>query len=147
LIVHAAVVLLPIAALATVAAAAIPRWRRSYAPLALIVSLAAAVAIWLAQESGESLEERVTETVLVQRHADLAEQLLPWAIAVVVVAAAITVADRLGPQLAQVHKRALTVSLVALALIAGTGSTWTVVRVGHSGATATWHEVSTSTND
>ena len=89
LVVHAAVVLLPIAAIATVVVAAVPRWRRPYALLAFGVSLAAAGAIWLAQESGESLEERVTETALVERHTELAEQVLPWAIAVVVVAGAV----------------------------------------------------------
>ena len=52
LVVHAAVVLLPIAAIATVVVAAVPRWRRPYALLAFVVALAAAGAIWLAQESG-----------------------------------------------------------------------------------------------
>ena len=36
LVVHAAVVLLPMAAIATVVVAAVPRWRRPYAPLAFV---------------------------------------------------------------------------------------------------------------
>ena len=91
---HAAVVLLPLAAIATVVVAAVPRWRRPYALLAFVVSIAAVGAIWLAQESGESLEERVAETALVERHTELAEQVLPWAIALVAVAGAVVVTDR-----------------------------------------------------
>ena len=106
LVVHAAVVLLPIAAVTTVAVAAVPRWRRPYAVLAFAVALASAGAIWLAQESGESLEHRVTETALVERHTELADQVLPWAIAVVVVAGAVVAVDRYRSRLARVPTRA-----------------------------------------
>jgi hypothetical protein len=144
LIVHAAVVLLPLAAVGTVAAAAVPRWRRLYAPLALALSLAATVAIYLAKESGESLERRVAESALIERHAELADQVLPWAIGVVVVAAAITAVDRVRSDRWRISARATTLGLIAVALIAGTGATWTVVVTGHSGAEATWHDVSDS---
>jgi hypothetical protein len=147
LIVHGAVVLLPVAAIATVVVAAVPRWRRPYALLVLGVSLAAAGAIWLAQESGESLEERVTETALVERHSELAEQVLPWAIAVVVVAAAVLLADRFQSRLAQIPSRAATITLIVAAVITGVGATWTVAEVGHSGAKATWHNVAPSDGD
>ena len=147
LVVHGAVVLLPIAAVATVVVAAVPRWRRPYALLVFGVSLAAAGAIWLAQESGESLEERVTETALVERHSELAEQVLPWAIAVVVVAGAVVAADRYRSRLATLPARATTITLIAAAVITGVGATWTVAEVGHSGAKATWHDVAPSDGD
>jgi hypothetical protein len=141
LIVHAAVVLLPIAAIATVAVAVVPRWRRPYAPVALAASLLAAGTIWLATESGESLEERVTETALIERHAHLAEQVLPWAVAVTVVAAAIVAVDRYRARLPSIPTRAITIALVSAALVTGAGATWTIAEVGHSGAKATWHDV------
>ena len=144
LVVHAAVVLLPIAAFTTVAVAAVPRWRRPYALLAFAVAVASAGAIWLAQESGESLEHRVTETALVERHTELADQVLPWAIAVVVVAGAVVAVDRYRSRLARVPTRAVTIGLVVVALVTGTGATWTVAEVGHSGAKATWHDVAPS---
>ena len=147
LIVHAAVVLLPIAAIATVAVAVVPRWRRPYAPLALAASLVAAGTIWLAMESGESLEDRVTETALVERHAQLAEQVLPWAIAVAVVAGAIVAADRSRTRFTNNPSRAITIALVSAALVTGAGATWTIAEVGHSGATATWHGVATPDGD
>ena len=141
LVVHAAVVLLPMAAIATVVVAAVPRWRRPYALLAFVVSVAAAGAIWLAKESGESLQERVAESALVERHAELAEQVLPWAIAVVVVAGAVVAVERYRSRLAKIPTRAVTITLLVAALITGIGATWTVAEVGHSGAKATWHDV------
>ncbi len=86
LIVHAAVVLLPIAAIATVAVAVVPRWRRPYAPLALAASLVAAGTIWLAMESGESLEERVTETALIDEDArsNLIERVAPLGVQIAI---------------------------------------------------------------
>jgi hypothetical protein len=142
LVVHAAVVLLPLAALGLVAVAAVPRWRRTYAPLVLALSIAALGAVWLATETGESLQERVTETALVERHAELAEQVLPWAIAVLVVAGAVILVDRLRSERWRVPRPVTTVGLVVLAMVAGTGATWKVIEVGHSGAKATWNEVS-----
>lgn len=68
LVVHAAMGLLPLAAIDTVIVAAIPRARRQYAPVASAVELVATIAVGLAQQSGESLEERVNETELVEEH-------------------------------------------------------------------------------
>lgn len=147
LVVHAAVVLLPIAAVATILVAAVPRWRRPYAWLAFAISLAAAGAIWLAQESGESLEDRVTETELVERHAELAEHVLPWAIAVVVVAGVVVAVDGSRSRLTKVPAVAMTIALLLAAVVSGTGATWTVTEVGHSGAKATWHDVPDSDDD
>ena len=52
LVVHAAVVLLPLAAVVTLVCAAVPRARRSYALVALGLALVAVVAVGLAQGSG-----------------------------------------------------------------------------------------------
>jgi hypothetical protein len=142
LVVHAAVVMLPLAALATIACAAIPRARRYYAPIALGLAVLATLAVGLAQGSGESLEDRVDETRLVEQHTEQGEQVLPWAIAVTAVAAAVTAAPALARRRKQVNGRAATAALVAVSLVAGVGATWTVIRVGHSGAEATWDEVS-----
>jgi hypothetical protein len=35
----------------------------------------------------------------------------------------------------------VTAVVVALALVAGAGATWTIIEVGHSGAKATWDDV------
>ena len=85
LVVHAAVILLPLAAVGLLLVAAIPRARRLSAPIVLGTALAATVAVGLAQQSGEALEDRVTETELVEEHAEQGESVLPWAIAVTVI--------------------------------------------------------------
>jgi glucan phosphoethanolaminetransferase (alkaline phosphatase superfamily) len=140
IIVHAAVVLLPMAAVATVVVAAIPRAPRLYGPIVLVVSAAAAVAVGLAQSSGEGLEERVRETALVEAHTSQAEQVLPWAIAVALVAAALTAAPYVRRYLPSVKPQLARVALVVVALVAGAGATWTIIDVGHSGAKATWSD-------
>jgi hypothetical protein len=141
LVVHAAVVLLPMAAIGGVLVAAVARWRRPYAALVLVVALGATAAVWLAQQSGESLEERVDESELVEEHAELAEQLLPWAAAVAVAAAAVVAVDRLKGQRPLLASTKATALLVAVTLVTGVGATWTVAEVGHSGAKATWDDL------
>lgn len=147
LLVHAAVVLLPLAALATVASAAVPRLRRHYAPVALGLALVALLAVGLAQGSGEALEEEIDETPLVEAHTDQGEQVLPWAVAVTVAAAAVTAAPVVSRRRPGTSPRAVTAVLVVLSLVAGVGATWVVVDVGHSGARATWDDVATEADD
>ena len=136
LVVHAAVVLLPLAAVVTVVCAALPRVRRHYAPVALGLALVALVAVGLAQGSGEALEESVDETELVEEHTGMGERVLPWSIAVVVAAAAVTAIPLLARRRPTIPGRTITAVVVVLAVVAGAGATWTVVEVGHSGAKA-----------
>lgn len=141
LVVHAAVVLLPLAAIATVLTAAIPRARRHYAPLALGLALVATLAIWLAESSGESLEERVDESELVEEHTEHAEQVLPWAVGLTVAAAAVTAAPYVSGRRPALTPTRVTAVLVVAATITGLGATVTVIDVGHSGAKATWDDL------
>jgi hypothetical protein len=141
LVVHAAVVLLPLAAIATVLVALVPGSRRHYAPIVLGLALVATLAVGLAQGSGEALEERVDETALVEAHTSQGERVLPWAIGVTVVALGATVAGPLRRRYPGLTARRVTAVLVVTAALAGAGATWTVVDVGHSGAKATWDRV------
>lgn len=141
LIVHAAVVMLPLAAVTLIVAALIPRARRVAAPLALGLAFVATVAVSLAQGSGEQLQGQVKETALVLQHAEAADAVLPWAIVVLLAAVAVTA---VGPIQRRLGHRSLSPKLVngtiaVLALVAGTGATITVIDVGHSGAKATWN--------
>jgi hypothetical protein len=141
LIVHAAVVLLPLAALLTLLSAAWPRGRRWFGPLALALALVASLAVGLAQSSGEDLEERVDETELVEEHTERGEGVLPWAIAVLVASAAVAAAPFVNRRGSRLSGRTLTAALLAVSIVAGAGATWTIVDVGHSGAKATWNDV------
>lgn len=142
LVVHAAVVLLPLAAVATIVVALVPRARRHYAPVALGLALAATVAVGLAQGSGEELEDRVDETALVEEHTEKGEQVLPWAVLTLLVSGAVVAAGPLQRRLGEKVKPAVVTGvLTAGALVAGIGATATVIDVGHSGAKATWNDV------
>ena len=141
LVVHAAVVLLPLAVIKTLACAAVPRARRHYAPMALGLALVGTPAVGLAQGTGEGLEEHVDETVLVAEHAEQGERVLPWAIALTLAAAAVTAIPVLARHRPALSARTVTAALVAVTLVAGAGATWTVVEVGHSGAKATWNDI------
>jgi hypothetical protein len=141
LVVHAAVVLLPLAALTTVVCAAVPRTRRSFAFVAVALALVALLAVGLAQGSGEELEDKVDETELVEKHTGEGERVLPWAIAVVIAAAAVAAVPMLRRHRPALSAGTITAALVVLSLVAGAGATWTVVDVGHSGAKATWDDL------
>jgi hypothetical protein len=141
LIVHAVVVLLPLAAIGLVVVALVPRARRAYAPVVLAAAIVATVGVSLAEGSGESLEGRVDETHLVEEHTEQADQVLPWAIAVSVVAAAVTGSSVLRSRYPGLSSRAATAALVVAALVSASGATWSVAEVGHSGARATWDGV------
>lgn len=138
LIVHGAVVLLPLAAILLVVVAALPRARKIGAPIALGLALAATGAVFLAEQSGEQLEHQVKETEAVETHAEAAEGVLPWALLVTFAAGCAVVAEPLRRRVDKPTPGAVTAILVGLALISGIGATATVVSVGHSGAKATW---------
>src|SRR4051794_22996455 len=79
LIVHLVVFLVPVAVVATLVVALWPRARRVAAPWVLAVATAAVISIPLATSSGENLEHQVPHSALVERHAELADMLLPLA--------------------------------------------------------------------
>ncbi len=138
--VHAAVVLLPLAALGSILVAAKPGWRKYYAPLVMAIAIAAVGSVGLAQGSGEKLEDRIVETKLVEAHTDAGESVLPWAFAVALVATATASLPLVQRRLPKISPRNLTLGLVFASVVVGAGSTWVVASVGHSGAKATWED-------
>lgn len=141
LVVHAAVVLLPLAALITVVTALWPKSRKWWAPLALGIAFVGLVSVVLAQGSGEKLEHDVKETELVEEHTEKGETVLPWAIGLTVVAGAVTAASPLQRRYPKLSSRAAAVTVGVVAVIVAAGAVYTVIEVGHSGAKATWDSV------
>lgn len=147
LIVHAVVVLVPLAALGAIAVVIFP-WVRSH--IGWLVVAAAALNVLLvplAAGSGESLEERIDETALVETHAEMGEQLLPWIIALAVAVGMFMVlvlltsrrSSETPPPMWASHT--VTLVVAAITVIAATGALVQVARIGHSGAKATWSDV------
>lgn len=159
LLVHAVVVLVPLTAVGAVAAAFWPAARARVGWLVAAVAVADVVLLPFVTGSGERLEERVAENALVQRHADMGEQLLPWAAGLAVMAVAVMLIDRHaaraaadgpgdGPGAARRtvwHQRAWAgVAALVLTSVVATGTLVEVVRIGHSGAKASWSDVANS---
>lgn len=157
LLVHAPIVLLPLASVGAIAML-LPSWRRRIGWIVVALAGISVVAIQLSIESGYPLEEGTesgTSHELINRHADLAEQLRPIAALFFLVLLGFMVfewwktrqlsADGVADPTSQVARmpasRALYAGTAVLALLA---AVW-VVRVGHSGADATWHDVQVST--
>jgi uncharacterized membrane protein len=141
LIVHAVVVLLPLAVLGTIAVAVRPAWRARYSGLNALVAVVATVLCPLATESGEALEERVGDP---GAHAELGDQLLWFALPLAVLAVALWWLQRRQPSVGATTPtpvwataRALT-AVAVLAVVAALATGVQVYRVGESGAKAVW---------
>jgi len=130
LVVHAVVVLLPLAILGTLAIVARPRWRRHYGPLVVGISLVATALVPVATSSGEALEKHVGDP---GSHAQLGDQLIWFALPLLLLVAGLVWADRRRPSARNVL-RFLASGAVVAALAAGVQ----VYRVGDSGARAAW---------
>lgn len=159
LVVHAVVVLLPLAAVAAIAAALVPRWRQRYSAPLLCVTLLGVLAVPVAAKTGEQLEHRISqrfENPLITEHAGMGDTLLPFAlgfgVAVVLLLVAGRLADRERAASAEqagrdagagVPKTWRRVSVVVAVLVIATGAAATaqVVRIGHSGSTAVYDGV------
>ena len=86
IVVHATVVLLPLAALAVLLHAFWPAARRRLGIVTPLLAGGALVLVPVSTQSGENLEDAVGRTELVERHAELADGMLPWAIGLFVAA-------------------------------------------------------------
>lgn len=137
LVVHAAVVFVPLAALATVIFAVVPRWRRTYGWLVVATSAVAVITVPLATQSGKRLLEMrefggpVLEKIL--EHEQMGDRLI-WAAAPMfllnLVAMLLLRAGRPTRDVTIVSAFAVLAALIALVL---------VVLTGHLGSMAVWN--------
>lgn len=149
LVVHAVVVLLPLAIIGTLLIAAVPRWRRPYGPVVLAVALVATVLIPVSTSSGEALERHVGNP---GEHAELGGQLIWFALPLLVLVAVLVWLDRRadGPPPddngradgvqtdGRVVRRRIRAVVAGLAVVAALAAGVQVYRVGDSGARAAW---------
>jgi len=130
LVVHAVVVLLPLAILGTIAIALRPAWREKYGHLVLFTSVVAIALIPVATSSGESLEKHVGDPGV---HAHLGDQLIWFAIPLLILNAALLFLGRFQSQ-----RRGVIVAVATLSVLASVAAGVQVYRVGDSGARAAW---------
>lgn len=132
LVVHAVVVLVPLVAVGMVLSVVSSAWAERLRTVLAVLAVSAAGSAVLARTSGQWLLTRVPGSPEVARHADVAD-LLPWFL--VAVAALVVAWAWLQPR----DRRAVPLGVAAAA---GTvvATVWTVV-VGHSGATSVWGDL------
>jgi hypothetical protein len=138
LVVHAVVVLLPLAVVGTIAIAVRPVWRRRYGHLVVACAAVATALIPVATQSGKALEKQVGSP---GQHAHLGDQLIWFAIPLLLLSLVLVVLDRRATTTNGTRHssrpRFLTVVAV-LAIMASLACGVQVYRVGDSGARAAW---------
>jgi len=143
LVIHAVVVLVPMAALAAVALA-VPRWRWLARWPALLLTLGATASAFVATRTGEDLmESRGLESPLVETHEEWGERLMiaMWIFAVIVVVAFLVLphVTRLsGGKDREAMVAALEKPLMVLLPLAAVAVLVLVVITGDAGAKAVW---------
>jgi hypothetical protein len=149
LVVHATVVIVPLAAVTVLLAAVLPRFRRWAGWLPLLLAAGALVLTPLATSSGENFEHQLeaqgTDSSLIAHHASLSELLIWWVVPLFVVALATYLLDRRdrrrgggAPDGRPAGSGRLGVALGVLGVVVGVGTVVEVVLIGHSGAQAVW---------
>jgi heme A synthase len=150
LLIHLVVVLLPMAAAMLVASAVWPAARAKLGFLTPGVALVALVLVPVTTNAGEWLEDHLPgarTNPQVRRHAELGDQLLPWAIGIFLMAAVVWL---LGRRFDLSWRRSstagtarglpvwATVVVAVLAVAVSVGGVVQLYRIGDSGARAVW---------
>lgn len=140
LVVHFAVVLLPLAALGLIVLVAVPRWADRFGWLTLGALVVGMAASFVAKESGEALAARVGTP---GDHASWGD-VLPWlAVALLILAGAWFVLHRRARQ-AESGRSAAAAGVGILAAVLALAVTGVTIVVGHTGAQAAWGGTITS---
>jgi len=165
LLVHIPVVLVPLALLGALLIAFSARLRARLGWTVAVISVLGGLGAVLAAGAGESLEERVNETSLVEQHAEMGEtaRLMGVLFAVVVVvfvagewwlrrrvareSSTAAQEDPSAPTSPASPARWMRWALPTAAVVMlgiGAGATYAMVDAGHSGAKATWEDKANS---
>jgi hypothetical protein len=153
LLVHAVVVLAPLTALALLLGAFLPAARRRLGIVTLLAAAVLVVLVPITVVAGQSLKELVGPVPGLDRHAALGRMLLPWVIALFVVALAQWLWFRRAspdgrkeptPREPAVRRRSqgtarvLSLALAVASVLVGVGTMVMVVLIGDAGSRAVW---------
>lgn len=160
LIVHAAVVVVPVAALLTIASAVSGRARQKLGAWVPGLAFVALVLVLLAQQAGQWLFDRIDHTPLIESHTNFGKLILPWVAGMFLLSFVEWLLHRLkvkhemedhgfqegttkkgtGASKIKPRRSDVVLSIVAsvLALIFAVGSLVAVYQAGESGSRAVW---------
>ena len=131
LVVHAVVIMIPLAVVMLIAALILPKARGVLRVLAVVFSFVGAASAWVAEQSGEALENRVGYP---GEHAELGEIVTPLSVGLFLA----TLLWAVSSSAATPRWRLISRLLAVVALGVGVAAVVFTVLAGHSGAAATW---------
>ena len=142
MLVHFIVVLAPLTAFLAILCAVWPAARQRLVWLVLALAVVVTGLTPLATEAGEWLEHNIEETELVEKHAEMGDTMLYFALALLV-AAVLLVVVHLRAHRDKPLSTALSGVITVFVLLAGVATTVQVFRIGHSGAESVWSDALT----
>lgn len=145
LLVHAVIVAVPLLVLLLIVVGVWPAARRVLWLPCLIAAAALLPLTLVTVEAGKWLQQRVPPAPLIEVHTGRGDDLVPWVLGLLAVAAAVAawavvelLARRRGTRAARGAVVAASAVLTVAALGIGLGATWTLVLIGESGSRAVW---------
>ena len=159
---HIVVVLLPVAAIATLAVVVSPWFRHRYGLFVLGATFLTTLFVPLTSQAGEALARRLPDAPEIQAHADVGQQLVIWTAVFGVCLASVVLLDLIRRTTATDPTRAESWAIghlpaawrtttptwtdgafrvvQVLAVLAAIGVLVLVIRAGHTGAQAVWSQ-------
>ena len=148
LLVHAAVVLVPLAAIALAGLCWKSEWRKHYSLPVAGLAVLGAIFAFLAKSSGEPLEERIEDAARASGtrarfgdHPEQGDTAFIFALVLAIAAVAVWAVDRYGVRWGLPKRSPFAV--YAIALIPAALALVTIIIAGHSGAELVWKDVGT----
>jgi uncharacterized membrane protein len=135
LVVHSAVVLIPLVALAAIIMAVRPSFTVKFGKAVFLLAVVAQGAMFIAKSSGESFEERLGKEV--ERHAELGE-IAPFTSLPLLALIFLKWRINSGLKVSRTVDRLISIALVVAALVALVY----IYLTGHSGADSVWGWIS-----
>ena len=139
LLVHLPVVMVPMAALGALILAIFPKYFARFGWWVTGISFIGAIGAILAAGSGETLEERVDRTSTLRDHAEMGETARLLAVVLFAVLLIVMLARKY--RAADMAKKAVSIAVSVVIAVSAAAAGWVIVQTGHSGAKASWCEV------
>ena len=139
LLVHFIVVLAPLTAVLAILCAVWPAARERLVWLVVALAGFTAVLSPITAEAGEWLEHKIEESALVEKHAELGDTMIYFALALLVAAILLAVVHvRAGR--GKALSGALSAVIAVFVVVASVATSVQVFRIGHSGAESVWSD-------
>ncbi|MFC4148524.1 DUF2231 domain-containing protein [Micromonospora mangrovi] len=147
LVIHAAVVLVPLLALLSVAYGVLPRWRTRFGWAVAALSVLTPIVAWVSTESGEALEEALEKRGYppeglqkIHEHSEYGETLL-WLVVGLAVASLVLLAVTSGHERVRRLPTWLPWALTAVVAVLAVFALVYVYLTGDSGAKMVWSNI------